>query len=68
MTAVIDEDEYVELMESLVALTDAARSEAYDAIARGEHPAAVALQYCTRLQDAVEHAQHHFPSEWRICP
>jgi hypothetical protein len=63
-----DEEEYAEILESLVALMDDARSEAYEAIKRGGATKVVALQYCHRLQSAVEHAQQRFPSEWRVEP
>lgn len=62
----IDEDEYTELLESIVAMMDDARHEANVSVARGEALPAVALQLASRLQMMVHFAQQHFPSQWRI--
>lgn len=66
MTMKIDDEEYVELMESAIAMIDGARHEANVGIARGEQVAAVALNLAQRLSDTVRFMQQHFPSQWRI--
>lgn len=59
-------DEYEELAESLVAIMDDARHELNVSFGLGMSHAAAVLEYCNRLQSAVEYARLKLPSEFRI--
>lgn len=55
-------DEYEELADSLVATMDDARHDLNVALSSGVAHAAAVLEYCNRLQSAMEYARLKLPS------
>lgn len=62
----VDDEEFTDLLESVIAMMDDARHEANVAVARGEKLPAVALQLANRLQSMSEFMTMKFPSQWRV--
>lgn len=61
-----DDEEYLEILDSSVAMARDAADEAQSALRRVEAPAAVLLNYAERIQTIIHFLKQRIPSRWRV--
>lgn len=61
-----DDSEYLNILDSAVVMTRDAELAANAALARGERPAAVLLDFLTRIEVLREYVGSRIPDRWRI--